>query len=84
MENWQSRIGKKFTVRVTTGASENKILVDEIKETLDIRVYVTAIPEHGKANKAVTKLLAKFLKIPASKLRIIHGEHHRMKTFIIE
>lgn len=83
MNDWRNDIGNKFTVRVTTKASKNRVQVEKNQDSLDIRVFVTAVAEHGKANKAVLKLLAKTLALPVSRLRIIQGEHHRIKTIAI-
>ena len=49
--------GTRISVRVTPKASRNVVL----READQIRVYVTVVPEGGKANTAVTKLLAKAL-----------------------
>ena len=68
-------------IRVTPKASSNRIK----KETLDdgteiLRVYVTAVPEDGKANKAVIALLAKEWGVPKSSLEIIRGQTGKDKT----
>ena len=47
--------GAEIAVRVTPKASRDRILV----EADAIRVYVTTVPEDGKANKAVVKLLSR-------------------------
>ena len=43
------------------------------------RVYVTTMPEDGKANEAVLKLLSREIKIPKSALDIIQGIRGRDK-----
>jgi len=48
------------------------------------KIYVTAAPENGKANKAVIKLLAKALNIAKSNLTITHGQTSRKKTIKIK
>ncbi|MFT7432667.1 MAG: hypothetical protein ACI9TY_000285 [Alphaproteobacteria bacterium] len=72
-------IDKPFTVRVTPKASRNAIKVDGDV----IRIYITTVPEDGKANKAVIALLAKELGVAKSKLTIIHGETSKNKTISI-
>lgn len=47
-------------------------------------VRVTVVPEKGKANKAVTALLAKKLGVPKSALTLTAGETDRNKTFAID
>ena len=49
-----------------------------------IRVRVTAAPERGKANDAVTKLLAKRLGVSKSSVSITRGNTGRVKTIQIE
>ena len=48
-----------------------------------LKVMVTAVPEGGKANEAVIKLLAKYLKLPKSALEIVSGALDRRKTLKI-
>ncbi len=69
--------GAEIVVRVTPKASRNVV---ELKEG-QIRVYVTVVPEGGKANAAVQKLLAKTLGIAKSRLRLIRGDTARDKVF---
>ncbi|MCV6823735.1 MULTISPECIES: DUF167 domain-containing protein [Halocynthiibacter] len=71
--------GDEITVRVTPKASRN--MVKQEGETL--RVYVTTVPENGKANAAVQKLLAKALGVPKSSLTLVRGATSRDKTFRI-
>jgi uncharacterized protein (TIGR00251 family) len=72
--------GTQITVRVTPRASRNRVTQDEGQ----IRVYVTAPPENGKANAAVQKALAKALGVPKSRLTLIRGRTARDKTFMID
>ncbi|MEE9314426.1 MAG: DUF167 domain-containing protein [Rhizobiaceae bacterium] len=69
-------------IRVTPKASSNRI-VTGTDDNFDYKVYVTCVPENGKANKAVLALLAKELGVPKSALAIINGELSRDKTIII-
>lgn len=48
------------------------------------KIYVTATPEDGKANKAVINLLAKTLRVPKSSLSIMRGHTTREKVIKIE
>ncbi|CUH66085.1 hypothetical protein TG4357_02227 [Thalassovita gelatinovora] len=72
--------GAEITVRVTPKASRNKIVVqDDV-----IRVYVTTVPEAGKANAAVQKLLAKALGLAKTRLTLVRGQTARDKVFRID
>ena len=69
--------GAEIAVRVTPKASRDRIGLEEGQ----IRVYVTTVPEDGKANTSVQKLLAKALGVPKSRLTLIRGQTSRDKVF---
>ena len=83
-----------ITVKVTPKASRNRITIDDTKDgTKDdigndasharvphIRVYVTTVPENGKANQAVIKFLAKEVGVARSAVTITHGHKNNIKT----
>jgi uncharacterized protein (TIGR00251 family) len=50
----------------------------------DLRVRVAAPPVDGAANKALLRLLAEELAVPASALRIVTGDTSRTKRVSIE
>jgi uncharacterized protein len=72
--------GTEFSVRVTPNASRNAITTEDGA----IRVYVTTIPEDGKATAAVIKLLAKSLGVAKSRLTLIRGTTSRDKQFRLD
>ena len=77
-------LGDRLQVRVTPKAAANRVKIDQqSNRSYLIRVYVTVVPEGGKANREVIKLLAKEFKIPQSSLVIIQGIHNRDKTILI-
>lgn len=43
------------------------------------KIYVTAAPEQGKANKKMIELLAEYFKVAKSQIRIIKGEISKNK-----
>lgn len=73
-----ARGGTRFSVRVTPKASRNRIA--EEPDGL-IRVYVTTVPEDGKATAAVIKLLAKAIGVAKSDLVLVRGATDRVKVF---
>lgn len=75
-----ARPGAEISVRVTPKASRNAVVAEDGA----IRVYVTVVPEGGKANAAVVKLLAKALGLAKSRLVLIRGETARDKVFRVE
>ncbi len=64
-------------VRVTPGASADAVILPAAGGPLAVRT--TALPEHGKANEAVLRLLAKALDQPASALELVRGATSRNK-----
>ncbi len=75
-----ARAGAEIAVRVTPKASRDRIVVEDGA----IRVYVTVVPEDGKANQAVVKLLSKALGVPKSALTLIRGAAARDKVFRLD
>ncbi|NKM18276.1 DUF167 domain-containing protein [Rhizobium laguerreae] len=49
-----------------------------------LKARVTAVPEKGKANKALILLIAKSLRIPKSSVSLISGETARKKILRID
>ena len=69
--------GETLAVRVTPKAARNAVVVEEGT----VRVYVTTVPEGGKATRDVVKLLAKALGVAKSRLELVRGETSRDKVF---
>lgn len=67
-----------LNVRVTPRASRN-----DVSETRDGRLHIrtSAAPADGKANRAVTRLLAAHLGVAPSRLELLRGHGHRDKQF---
>ena len=70
-------LGQQIAVRVTPNASRNRVVMAEGQ----LRIYVTVVPEGGKANTAAQKLLAKAVGVPKSRLLLIRGATSRDKVF---
>ncbi len=78
--NLLSAPGTSFEVKVTPKASRNAVKYEPGPPPL-IRVYVTTVPEDGKANAAVIKLLAKAIGVAKSDLELVRGAAGRVKVF---
>lgn len=50
----------------------------------ELCVGVTAVPEKGKANAALLRLLAKQLRLPARELTLISGATDRHKQVLVK
>lgn len=76
----------RLSVKLTPKASANRVqgvMADE-NGSLVLKVAVTAVPEHGKANQALIALLAKQWKLPKSAFTIESGTTDRHKILLIE
>ena len=69
-----------ISVRVTPRSSKNQALVDTDGS---LKVWVTAAPVEGEANKAVCDFLAERLKIAKSRVSIVSGDASRVKRISI-
>ncbi len=69
--------GAEITLTVTPRAARDRV----VWQDGELRIYVTAVPENGKATAAVQKLLAKELGLAKSRLTLIRGTKARQKTF---
>lgn len=73
-------------MRLTPKASANRIgpvVLDDAGGAV-LKVAVTEIPEGGKANKALIKLLAKSWRLPKTAISVKRGHKDRLKTLFIE
>jgi uncharacterized protein (TIGR00251 family) len=65
-----------FSIRVQPRASRNEV-AGVIEGALKLRVQAPAV--ENRANEAVVEYLATLLKTPKSAVRILGGEHNRLK-----
>lgn len=68
----------KVSVRVVPNSSKNEVvgLYDGV-----LKVKVCAVPEKGKANKAVIELLAKYYGVKKPQVILLSGETSSHKVF---
>lgn len=69
-----------LSVRVIPKASRNAV---EQLGPHNYKVWVTVVPENGRANKKVIELLAAYLDTPKSSIAITRGETSNNKTIEI-
>ena len=64
-----------LAVRLTPKASADRLqaIAKDAQGARHLKIQVTAVPEDGKANKALIKLLSKALKCPKTSLSIVSG-----------
>ncbi len=72
--------GIVVSVKVQPNSSNDRVIGEYADQ---IKIAVTVAPEKGKANKAVIKLVAKWLGIKNSDIQIISGETSRDKELFI-
>lgn len=67
-------------LKVIPGARKNFIK----NEPGSCKVYLTAPPVEGKANKALIEFLSKHFNVPKNRITIIRGIKSRHKTISVE
>lgn len=74
--------GIDIAVRLTPKAAADR--VDGVETASDgrphLKAHVRAVPEKGAANKALEKLVASWLGVPASTVAVTAGATARLKT----
>ena len=87
MDPWRtSSEGISVALRVTPRGGRDDI---EGIETLSdgrcvLKVRVRAIADGGEANRAVTELLARSLRVPKARVRLLSGATSRLKQIAID
>ena len=77
--------GLRVAVRLTPKASRDRIqgAGAEADGSVVLKAQVTTVPEDGKANAALIKLLSKQWRVPKSDMEIIQGATDRRKVILI-
>jgi uncharacterized protein len=80
-----TKTGITLKVRLTPKSSRDEIvgLEDFAGETV-LKARVRAIPEAGRANAALVKLIADWLKLPPSSVAVVQGGKSRVKHVAVE
>lgn len=81
----RTRDGVELFVRLTPKSSRDA--VEAVEQQADgrshLKARVRAVPEDGKANKALITLISKTLRVPASSVAIVAGQTARLKMMRI-
>jgi uncharacterized protein (TIGR00251 family) len=77
--------GVTLPVRLTPRSGRDEIVGTEAfgGETV-LKARVRALPEDGRANQALERLLAHWLKLPPSTVSVAQGGKSRLKQILIE
>jgi len=77
--------GVRARIRLTPKAAHDRVggIVANAQGNGVLRIAVTTVPEHGRANAALIKLLAKQWRVPKSAISLVQGSKDRNKTLLI-
>ena len=77
--------GVMLTVRLTPKSSRDEIVgVESFGGEAVLKAQVRALPEDGRANEALERLVARWLKVPPSFVSVAQGGKSRLKQILIE
>jgi uncharacterized protein (TIGR00251 family) len=76
----------RISVRLTPRSAVDRIdsIVAIADREVALAVRVRAVPEDGRANAALEKLLAKALRVPRSAVSVASGHKSRLKQLRVE
>ncbi len=66
----------KYQILVKPSSSQEKVVETGERE---LTVFLRAKPHDGEANSALLKVLAEYLNVPKTNLRIVRGQKSRHK-----
>ena len=76
--------GLAIHVRLTPKSGSERIAgVERHGDKPVLKAYVTAPPEDGKANAALTALIAGWLGVPKSRVTVASGQKSRLKSVAV-
>lgn len=80
-----ARGGLLLSLRVTPRSSRDEVTGLHVASdgSVSLAVKVTAVPDKGKANKAVIETLSRACRLPKSAFVLVSGETDRNKTLLV-
>jgi uncharacterized protein len=77
--------GVLMPVRLTPKASRDEIAgIEDFGGEAVLKARVRAVPESGRANAALAKLIAKWLGVPPTSVAVAQGGKSRLKQIAVE
>jgi uncharacterized protein (TIGR00251 family) len=77
----RAREGLVLTVRLTPKSARDAVEgVESRGDVCVLKTRVRAVPDKGKANAALEKLISKWLRLPASSVSLAGGGKSRLKS----
>ena len=78
------REGVTLPVRLTPKSAKDEVAGVEIfGDEMVLKVRVRALPEAGRANEALERLIAAWLHVPPSSVSVVQGGKSRLKQVAI-
>jgi len=78
------RLTPKAAKDAIDGCIEDPATIGAVNQNAILLARVRAVPEKGKANAALEKLVAKWLGLPKSALKVSAGSKSRIKTLELD
>ena len=76
--------GVMLKVRLTPKSGRDEIVgVEAFGEEAVLKARVRALPEEGKANQALERLIAHWLRVPPSSVSVAQGGKSRLKQVLV-
>jgi uncharacterized protein (TIGR00251 family) len=77
--------GIMLPVRLSPKSSRDEIVgIEEFGGAAVLKARVRALPEDGRANEALARLVARWLKLPPSSVSVAQGGKSRTKQILLE
>jgi uncharacterized protein (TIGR00251 family) len=77
--------GVMLPVRLTPKSARDEIAgIEDFGGETVLKARVRALPEQGRVNEALQRLLATWLKVPPSLVKVAQGGKSRLKQVLIE
>jgi uncharacterized protein (TIGR00251 family) len=77
--------GVMLKVRLTPKSGRDEVAgLEAFGEDAVLKARVRALPEEGKANQALVRLIAHWLRVPPSSVSVVQGGKSRLKQVLVE